>query len=91
MLFRPGVQTLEARNRLLSRSIKVVRPLEPYCGCPSLEPLRSVGSQFPGLAAYVIYDSNEVGGRVFTSPRGERSLLDLGLGFETISAWHSDA
>ena len=42
--------------------------------------------QFPGLAANVTHDSNEVGGRVFTCPRGEGSLSDFGLGFET-SGW----
>ena len=40
---------------------------------PSLEPLWSAGSQFPGLAANVAQDSNEVSGRVSTSPRGGRS------------------
>ena len=40
---------------------------------PSLEPLWSAGSQFPGLAANVAQDSNEVSGRVSASPRGGRS------------------
>ena len=40
---------------------------------PSLEPLWSAGSQFPGLTANVAHDSNEVSGRVSTSPRGGRS------------------
>ena len=61
-------------KRLSDRLSHIARAL-------SLEPLWSAGSQFPGLAAYVTPDSNEVGGRVFTCPRGEKSLSDLGLGF----------
>ena len=53
--------------------VKVVRPTEPYSVRPSLKPLWSAGSQFPGLAANVAQDSNEVSGRVSTSPRGGRS------------------
>ena len=47
---------------------------------PSLEPLWSAGSQFPGLAANVAQDSNEVSGRVSTSPRGGRSTEGAVLG-----------
>ena len=57
----------------LHRATLAVRPTEPYCVRPSLEPLWLAGSQFPGLAANVAQDSNEVSGRVSISPRGGRS------------------
>ena len=39
---RPGLPTLEARNRLPSRTVRVVRLIEPYCGCLCRTPLCQV-------------------------------------------------
>ena len=44
-------------------------------------PRCSAGSQFPGLSKYALKASKEVGRRVFTCPRGERSIVLLRLDF----------